>query len=74
MSVVWDGDVLSKIDAGKRGGKGNILIVQWIIDVNFKVASQNKFVESGRDMSERDDSWSIKTEYGCEQRDGGGGR
>ena len=24
MSVGWDGDVLSKIKAGKNGGKGNI--------------------------------------------------
>ena len=25
MSVGWDGDVMSKIEAGKKGGKGNIL-------------------------------------------------
>ena len=25
MSVGWDGDVLSKIDAGKKGRKGSIL-------------------------------------------------
>ena len=24
MSVGWNGDVLSKIEAGKKGGKGNI--------------------------------------------------
>ena len=31
MSVGWDGNVLSKIEAGKKGGKGNILGVMWII-------------------------------------------
>ena len=25
MSVGWDGDVLSKIETGKKGGKGNSL-------------------------------------------------
>ena len=25
MSVGWDGDMLSKIEAGKKGGKDNIL-------------------------------------------------
>ena len=43
MSVGWDGDVLGKIEAGKKGGNGNILGFQWIIDVNIKVASQTKF-------------------------------
>ena len=52
-TVGWDGDVLSKIEAGKKGRKGNILGVQRIIDVNIKVASQNKFVGSGTDMSEK---------------------
>ena len=39
MSVGWDSDVLSKIEAGKTGGKSNILCVSWIIDVNIKVTS-----------------------------------
>ena len=38
MSVGWDGDMLSKIEAGMKGGKGNILGVYWIIDMNIKVA------------------------------------
>ena len=25
MSVGWDGDVLSRIEVGKKGGKGNVL-------------------------------------------------
>ena len=32
-------DMLNKIEAGKKGGKGNILVVKWIVDVNIKIAS-----------------------------------
>ena len=39
MSVGLDGDVLSTIEAGKKGGKGKILGVEWIIDVNIKIGS-----------------------------------
>ena len=53
MSVGWDGDVLSTIEVGKKGGKGNVVGVYWIIDMNIKIASYHKFVGSGRDMSEK---------------------
>ena len=41
MSVDLDGDVLSKIEAGKKGGKGNILEIKWIIDDSYLVCSMN---------------------------------
>ena len=51
MSVGWDGDMLSKMEAGKKRGKGNILRIKWIVDVNGIIACSNKFVGSGRDIS-----------------------
>ena len=38
MVVGWDGDMLNKIEAGMKGGKGNILEVKCIVDMNIKIA------------------------------------
>ena len=39
MSVGWNGDMVNKIEAGKKGEKDNILRVKWIVDVNIEIAS-----------------------------------
>ena len=39
LGVGWDDDMLKTFEAGKKGGKGNILGVKWIIDMNIRIAS-----------------------------------
>ena len=39
IGVGRDGNMLNKIEAGKKRGKGYILGVTWIVDVSIKIAS-----------------------------------